>query len=325
MDTKQLAALVAVVDRASFSLAAEQLGVTQPAVSLAIRSLERRLGCTLIDRTARRAEPTDCGRVVYEAAQRILGVEEELLLRLDEEREGVAGPLVIGASTGPGERILPQLLGAFRAEHPDVSVALRVDDTESIIARVLERELEIGIVGAERPHRQLVFEPFLRDDVILVVPPGHRLAGRTVPLAEVIAEPLVLQQEGAGVRAVLERALRARGVRARDLRIAGELGLQESAKSAVEHGLGVTFISRLAVERELAEGRLATARVEGLDLDRVFYLVRLAARTPSRAVREFLAFAHVALGGLAAAPAEAVAPAPAGGLEAAAAGADTSA
>lgn len=300
MDTKQLGALVAVVDRASFSQAAEGLGVTQPAVSLAIRSLERRLGVTLIDRAARHAEPTDAGRLVYAAAQRILAIEHELMAELDEEREGVVGPLVIGASTGPGERILPQLLGAFRALHPEVSVALRVDDTDSIVERVLDRELEVGIVGAERPHRQLVYEPFLRDEVILVVPPGHRLAGATATLDEVLAEPLVLQQEGAGVRAVLERALRARGVRARDLRVVGELGLQESAKSAVEAGLGVTFISRLAVEREVAAGRLATARVEGLDLDRVFPLVRLASRPLSRAVREFLAFARVELGDLAA-------------------------
>jgi DNA-binding transcriptional LysR family regulator len=304
VDTKQLAALVAVVDRSSFSQAAEQLGVTQPAVSLAIRSLEKRLGCQLIDRSGRVVEPTEAGQVAYRHAQRILGAERDLMRSLEDEGDVLAGHLVVGASTGPGERILPALLGAFHRENPDVTVSLRVDDTETIVDRVLDRQLEVGIVGAERAHRSLVFEPFLRDEVVLVVPAGHELAGRELTADDLVAAPLVVQQEGAGVRTVVERELRTLGVRARDLNVVAELGLQESAKSAVEAGLGITFLSRLAVEHELAEGRLATATVKGLEANRLFYAVRSAARPPGRLVATFLDFARQTLGERAAFPDE---------------------
>ncbi len=296
MDTKQLAALVAVVDRSSFSQAAEQLGVTQPAVSLAIRSLEKRLGCQLIDRSGRVVEPTEAGLTAYRHAQRILGAERDLFRSLEDESDDLSGHLIVGASTGPGEKILPALLGAFHLENPEVIVSLRVDDTETIVDRILDRQLEFGIVGAERAHRSLVFEPFLRDEVVLVVPTDHPFAGTTIGIPDLLAAPLVVQQEGAGVRTVVERELRAQGIRVRDLNVVAELGLQESAKSAVEAGLGITFLSRLAVERELDEGRLATATVAGLEARRLFYAVRSAARPPGRLVTSFLTFARATLG-----------------------------
>jgi DNA-binding transcriptional LysR family regulator len=312
MDTKQLACLCAVIDRASFSQAAEQLGVTQPAVSLAIRSLERRLGATLIDRSGRQVEPTESGRVVYRHAQRILALEGDLVRSLAEKAPALAGLLQIGASTGPGERILPRLLGLFHAAHEEVVVSLRVDDTDTIVDRVLDRQLELGIVGAERPHRALTFEPFLRDEVVLLVPPGHPADGRSLTLDELRHAPLVVQQEGSGVRAVVERELRAVGVRARDLNVVAELGLQESAKTAVEGGIGVTFMSRLAVERDVADGRFGVATVDGLDPGRLFYAVRSANRAPSRLVRTFLAFAREELGERAAVQEEARRPAKGG-------------
>lgn len=299
MDTRQLAALCAVVERASFSQAAEQLGVTQPAVSLAIRALEKRLGTTLVDRQGRRVEPTPAGRNVYRLAQRILALESELTRSRPDDDGALAGLLQIGASTGPGERILPRLLGGFHTANPAVLVSLRVDDTDTVIDRVLDRQLELGIVGAERPHRSLVFEPFLRDDVVLCVPAGHEFAGREITLDELRTTPLVLQQEGAGVRAVVERELRARGIRPRELQVIGEFGLQESAKSAVEAGLGVTFLSRLAIERDVAEGRLAVATVAGIEAGRLFYAVRGANRPPSRLVRAFMTYARAELGGVA--------------------------
>ena len=184
MDTRQLAALVAVVDRASFSQAAEQLGVTQPAVSLAIRALEKRLGATLLDRSGRTVQPTEVGRAAYRHAQRILAAEEDLFRALDEGATDVAGQLSLGSSAGAAERLLPAILGRFREQHPEVGVALRVDDTDSVIALVVDRQIELGIVGAERPHRSLLFEPFLRDEVVLLRagrPPvrrSRRVAGR---------------------------------------------------------------------------------------------------------------------------------------------------
>jgi len=187
------------------------------------------------------------------------------------------------------------LLGEFQREHPELSVALSISDTNRVIEQVAERELELGIVGAAPRHRGVVFEPFFRDEVILVVPPGHRFAGKQVSLDELHGEPLILMQEGAGVRQVIEDELRGGPVRLRDLDVRLELGLQESVKSAVAAGFGVTFISRSGVEAELAAGTLAAARVRGLEPAREISLVRPAGRSPTRAAAAFVEFARAKL------------------------------
>src|SRR2546430_12248517 len=295
MDTRQLSAFCEVVDRKSFSQAAERLGVTQPAVSLQIRSLEKRLGTKLLDRSGRRVEPTEAGQRLYRAAQRMLALEGQLLDELAGDGDVLRGELALGASTGPGGTVVPVLLGEFQRTNPELSVALSVSDTNRVIEQVADRELELGVVGAAPRHRGVVFEPFFRDEVVLAVPAGHRLAGKDVSLDDLRGEQVILMQEGAGVRQVIEEELRHAGVRARDLDVRLELGLQESVKSAVAAGFGVTFISRSAVEPELATGTLATARVTGLEPAREISLVRPAGRSPTRAAEAFVAFARAKL------------------------------
>ncbi len=293
MDTRQLAAFCAVVERRSFSQAAERLGVTQPAVSLQIRSLEQRLGRQLLDRSGRRVEPTEAGLRLYASAQRLLQLEEQLLEELESDNEGsVGGTLELGASTGPGGSVVPVLLCEFQERHPDVRVRLSVSDTQTVVAQVADRELELGIVGAGRRHRGVTFEPFFRDEVVLACPPDHPFARKTVTLEQLRNEPLIVMQEGAGVRQVLEDELRKAGTRLRDLDVRLELGLQESVRSAVLAGHGVTFISRLAIEGDLAAGALATARVRDLDPVREIFLARASGCSETRAVRAFVAFAR---------------------------------
>ena len=297
MDTRQLAAFCAVVERKSFSHAAEQLGVTQPAVSLQIRSLERRLGQQLVDRSGRRVEPTEAGRRLYRNAQRMLALEEQLLGELAGDAEGaLSGRLEIGASTGPGGTVLPLLLCAFQRRHPDVRVALSVSDTQRVVDQVARRELELGVVGAARRHRAVVFEPFFRDEVVLACPPGHAFAGRTVTLDELREEPVIVMQEGAGVRQVIEDELRGVGMRLRDLDVRVELGLQESVRSAVAAGYGVTFISRSAIEADLSAGTIAESSVEGLEPAREISLVRASGRAETRVAQALVAFARERLG-----------------------------
>src|SRR5438309_5048939 len=166
MDTKQLAAFCAVVERRSFSQAADQLGVTQPAVSLQIRSLEQRLGQQLLDRSGRRVEPTEAGLRLYRGAQRLLALEQQVLAELGEEAEGdLKGRLEIGASTGPGGSVLPVVLGEFQQLNPQVHVALTVGDTHTVVEQVGRRELELGVVGVASRHRGGSIEPLYRDPV----------------------------------------------------------------------------------------------------------------------------------------------------------------
>jgi DNA-binding transcriptional LysR family regulator len=280
MDTRQLRAFCEVVERRSFSQAAERLGVTQPAVSLQVRALEKRLGTQLLDRSGRRVEPTESGLKLYRSAQRLLALEEEIEGELADEATGeLGGTLEIGASTGPGGVVLAQLLCQFAEAHPRINVALSVFDTQTVVERVAERTLELGVVGAAPRHRGVEYEPFLRDTVVLACPPGHAFADRTVTLEQLKGEQLIVMQDGAGVRL-------------RDLDVRLELGLQESVTSAVRGGYGVTFISRSSVENDLAAKTLVEARVEGLTLEREILLVRASGRAETRAARAFVEFAR---------------------------------
>ena len=293
MDTKQLAAFCAVVERRSFSQAADQLGVTQPAVSLQIRSLEQRVGQRLLDRSGRRVEPTEAGMRLYRGAQRLLALENQLLADLGEEAGGeLKGKLEIGASTGPGGSVLPVVLGEFQQLHPQVHVVLTVSDTHTVVEQVGRRELELGVVGAGGRHRGVSFEPLYRDEVVLAVPAGHRRAGKTLSIEELKAEPLVLMQEGAGIRQMIDDELRKLGLRLRDLNVRLELGLQESARAAVLAGFGATFLSKIAIEGDLESGSLAIARVQGLEPARDVQLARATGRAETRVAQEFVAFAR---------------------------------
>jgi len=184
------------------------------------------------------------------------------------------------------------LLCEFQEQHPDVRVRLTVSDTQTVVDRVGERELELGIVGAGRRHRGVAFEPFFRDEVVLACPSGHRFAGKTISLDDLKGEKVIVMQDGAGVRQVIEDELRKEGIRLRDLDVQLELGLQESVRSAVVAGHGIAFISRLAIETDLTAGRIATARVRGLDPVREIFLARASGRSETRAARAFVSFAQ---------------------------------
>jgi DNA-binding transcriptional LysR family regulator len=226
----------------------------------------------------------------------MLALEEQVVSAVAASTEGeLTGDLVLGASTGPAAIAVPVLLCEFQRENPGVRVFLTVSDTHTVVERVAARELELGIVGSSRRHRGVRLEPFFFDEVILACPPDHRLAGRTVTLDELREESLILMQEGAGVRQTVEDALRRQGVRLRDLDVRLELGLQESVRRAVEAGFGVTFISRTAVESDLAAGTLAEARVHGLEATREISLAAASGRTRTRVADSFVEFARARL------------------------------
>jgi DNA-binding transcriptional LysR family regulator len=296
MGTRQLQTFCEVIEQRSFSRAAARLGITQPAVTLRVRALEKRLGAKLIDRSGRRVEPTDAGRRLYRGAQHLLELEEAIVNDLAKQASGdLVGSFEIGASSGPGGVVVPELLCGFSKLHPGLRIALSVFDTQMVIERVADRTLELGIVGAAPRHRAVEYEPFFRDPVILACPPGHRFAGRLVTLDELRREKLILMQDGAGIRQMIEDELRELGFRLRDFDAGLELGLQESVTTAVRSGIGVSFISRSAVERELAAGTLAEAHVAELELEREIFLIRASGRSESAASRAFVEYGRAML------------------------------
>ncbi len=291
MDVRQLRLFCRIVDRRSFSLAAEELQITQPAASQQIQSIERELQTILLDRSRRTVTPTDAGYVLYRYGREILDLHERARTEILDLGELVAGRLVVGASTGPGEHVLPAMLTRFKAEYPGVSISLHVDDTQTVVERVLAREFELGAVGAVTPRPELVAEPLARDEIVLVCGAEHPWATRaSVTLAEVAREPQIVQQHGAGVRSVVEAHLRARGLRPEKMNVVMEMGLMESAKQAAIAGGGVTFVSRLAIGPEVEHGSLVVVPIEETSILRDFSTVRSRTRVLSRAAEALLAF-----------------------------------
>jgi len=280
-----------VIEFKSFSHAAEQMGITQPAVSQQIKSLENEFDVQLLHREGVEILPTEAGRMVYETACQMLRLYEDSQQQIQYMGRKLAGRLQIGASSGPGERLVPLLLGRFKLEHPDLQVALRVGDSREIIDAIFTRQLELGFVGSFRRDRHLTFETYLEDQLVLVVYPTHPWAGRSsISYHELQAAPLILQQQGSGATTVLQDALREQGISLRSLNVVMELGLQESARAAVLAGYGVTLISRLGVKRELERRELVEVPVEDLELKRSIYICYNRSVPLSNLAQVFLEF-----------------------------------
>ena len=291
MDLRSLRLFCRVVELKSFSLAAEEMHVTQPAASQQVRSLEKQLGTVLIDRSSRDVTPTEAGRALHRRARQMLELQDQAMLELGNLADLRQGKVAVGASTGPGEHILPRLILGFRDRFPDVRVSLRVADTHEVIEEVLARELEVGVAGAPSLRDDLTVRPLARDEIVFVCTPAHPWAGREdVTLDDLRREPLVVQQHGAGIRAVFAQHLRERGLREADLTVAYEMGLMESAKQAVMAGAGVTYVSKFAVATEVANGTLAVVRLADFRIERDFVYLHLRRRVLSRAAGAFVAY-----------------------------------
>jgi len=291
MDLRQLEIFAKVAELGSFSRAAELLHLTQPTVSEHIRALEDELGVRLLDRLGRGTGPTAAGRLLLTYATRMLALAREARQALDSFQGRMRGELVVGGSTIPGEYILPPLLGRFREKFPEISSTLLIGDTQEVVSWVAEGRVEVAVVGARSPQRGLEFREMMPDEEIVVVPTGHPWSGRAdVTLEELAAEPLLIRERGSGTRAALEAALERARLDLGALRIVGEIGSSQAIKQAVKAGMGITILSRIAVEEECRQGRLAALRVRGLSITRSFYLLSHRERSRSPVAEAFRLF-----------------------------------
>ena len=284
-----------VIEKGSFSKAAQALGITQPAVSQQIRRLEAQYETELIHRQGGAVVPTPAGAVVYEYASQIVALFEKSRSAAKETASEVSGQLTIAASTGVGEDFLPQVLVVFRDRFPDVRVNMQVGDSTEILARLLRERLDLGFVGSTQRDRHLQFEHFMEDQLVLVVSPLHPIAKhKRISQDEFLKLPLILQQAGSGATGALHQSLLSHGLQLKDLTIIGEVGLQESTKSMVRSGTAGTIISHLGALRDLTDARLVEIAVEGLDLKHDFYIAYSRDWPLSQAARSFIDIAREA-------------------------------
>jgi DNA-binding transcriptional LysR family regulator len=291
MDLRRLEVFAKVAELGSFSRAAEALFLTQPTISEHVHALEVELGLSLLDRLGRGATPTPAGRVLLDYARRMLTLAEEARQAIERFQGRMSGTLMVGGSTIPGEYVLPALIGQFKAKYPDILISLRVASSRQVSEWVDEGRVEVGVVGARPALRTLAAHALMNDELVIAVPAGHAWSGRkTVTLADVRSEPLIVREPGSGSREALERALHDAGTNLEAFRVAGEIGSTQAVKQAVRAGVGVTIISRRAVEDECRAGLVHCVKVRDLKLARSFYLVTHRERTRSPLAEAFVTF-----------------------------------
>ncbi len=274
LDTHRLKIFLKIAELKSFSRAAHELYLTQPTVSQHIAALEQFVGLPLFDRADRDITLTKAGELLYTYARQIIILQDEAVQALDHFKGRKSGHLVIGASTIPGEYILPPLLGDFKGLYPAIQITMRIADTAVIVQELLSRNLELGIVGGRIKDEHLQYAKFADDEQVLIVPRRHRWwAKKEVSLEELAREPLVMREQGSGSRMSMEINLREAGINPGQLLVSAEMGSTAALKHAVRSGVGVAFISRRAVVDEVGHGLLRIITVAGHTFARVFYVV----------------------------------------------------
>lgn len=281
MNLTQLRAFVAVVERGSFSEAARVLGLSQPAVTMQIQSLESDLGVTLLERRYRQIELTEAGRTLLPYARAVLGQLEAAREEVEHLAGQVGGHLVLAASTTPGQHVLPKLLGPFLKKHHDVSVSLQVGDSTEVARMVESGDAHIGMTGAKIPEAKVKYEPMGVDRLVLICSPdSHLLSQEDLTLSDVVEEPFIMREAGSGTRMIFEEALRKAAVDPLELRVGMELGMSEAIVNAVEGGAGIGAVSHWVADKALQLGTIAEVCVPNFQIQRPFYAV-----TPSGRLR----------------------------------------
>ena len=287
MNLEQLRTFREVAVRGGFGRAAQSLFLTQSAVSMQIASLERELGVRLFERLGRHIALTHAGEVLLRYATHIMTLVDESVRAMEDIRGAGSGSLGVGASATVGNYVVPPIIARFRAQRPGVQFSLEIAPTPEIAWRLVSGDLDVGLVEEQCAAPELVQRPFLTDELVLILPTGHRWANRdAVEPQDLATEPFVSHQPGSIVRQIIERQLGERGV---ELRPVLEVASPEAIKCAIRAGLGISIVSAHAVRLELSMGCLRTVPLRGVRLESQFYVVMHHGKHISPGLRAFLA------------------------------------
>ncbi|MGD2126974.1 MAG: selenium metabolism-associated LysR family transcriptional regulator [Desulfobacteraceae bacterium] len=288
-DLRHLEVFQKVVDLGSFSKAAEAVFLAQASVSERIANLESMVGTKLLDRLGRRVVPTKAGELLYKHALLLLEMKRTAFLEMQDFLGMKRGEIRIGASTIPGEYIIPKVIGLFREQYPLVTMTLTVADTEEIETCILQGDFELGVVGSKSSHRSLVSHELWKDELVLAIPAKHRWASkRYVSLEELSGEPFILRERGSGTLRIMEDYLQSKGIDS--FRVVARLGSSTAVKEGIKAGFGVSILSSRALDTELKTGILKALKVKGLPMWRSFYLIRDKRRIASPLCEALLDF-----------------------------------
>jgi LysR family transcriptional regulator, transcriptional activator of the cysJI operon len=279
----------AVAEHLNFHKAAEQLFLTQPAVTLQIQALENDLGVRLFDRAGGKISLTAQGSILLGYANKVAQLVAEAERELGDGDGKFSGELPLGVSTTIAQYVLPRLLGAFLEEHPHVQFSLHSGNTSQIVQFLLEGKVSLGLIEGPSREGGVRTEPFMEDELVLITPRSYE--SDQLSRSQLAQSSLLMREHGSGTRHVIEKALEKAGFKLKSFKNVMDLDSTEAIKSAVEAGLGVAFVSRWAISKELELGTLKLANVAGLRIARQFTLITRTGPEPQGPAGALRAFA----------------------------------
>ena len=291
MDFKQLESFVMIAKLKSFSKAADKLYLTQPTISNHIHNLEKELGTALFNRTNKNITLTSAGDILYKYALSIINKRDHAYFSLNQYKGRIEGTLEIASSTIPEQYFLAEKLAAFSQKYPDVRYSLMKYDTKQVIEKLQAGEIDFGIVGAKKDMNQLEYIEILDDDIVLVAPNTASYQNMDyLSMDNFLPSPLIYREEGSGTRTIIETALRDAGVNVDDLNIIAVVESTETIKKLVSAGLGLSFISKRAIDKDIQAGTLKILPLELFNISRKFYFVYHKKRVLSPLSETFKAY-----------------------------------
>jgi len=290
MENFRLRVFRSVARHLNFRIAAEELFLSQPAVTQQIKALESELNVALFDRAGGRVSLTPAGAALLPYAEQLASLAEAARQAVSATAGENAGRLTVGASQTIGQYLLPRLIAGFAKENPRVEIGVLGGNTQSVLEALLDHRVQLALIEGPALRQDVHVEPFMEDHMVLVVHAGHEWAGEEIALDDLRHATLVTRELGSGSRRIVEAALERAGLPAKEIKLGMTFDSTEGLLSAVEAGLGVGFVSRWAVSNQLALGTLRIARVRGLALGRMFSLATPSGPDPSGLAGAFRRF-----------------------------------
>ncbi|CFX22666.1 Transcription regulator HTH, LysR [Syntrophomonas zehnderi OL-4] len=291
MNLNLLKTYIRVVETQNLSRTAEDFGLSQPAVTKQIQTLEDMYGILLLERSGRKLRPTEAGETLYNCAREVVRSMDKLDKAMEEISESRKGNLYLGASTIPGQYILPRIIKGFKEKYPHISISLDIADTEKIFNKVSERELDIGIVGGWSNNRKVEGFPWLQDELVLIIPEQHPMAGQaSVSLQDLLEERWIFREKGSGTRKAMEDLMAIYNVNREELNIYMETGSTEAVLAMVEAGMGVSIVSRWVIRPQGSAYKIKYLTLREDEARRMFYVALPRQKVRRKSVSNFLEY-----------------------------------
>lgn len=288
MNYDRLKTFIIVAEKNSFSEAAKRLYVTQPTITSQVKSLEDELDTKLFERTTKKVEMTQAAKVLLAYARDIVQMNDTARKKISQMESRSYGDLGMGCSLTIGEYFLPAFLKRFKEAFPLIQIQVSIANSTQIVERIKDQVIDVGLIETRIEDDDIKLESFLEDELVLIAPPDFLSEGNTITLEKMQETPIIFREEGSGTREVMRYYLQQAGLSEDDLNIVMELGSTEAVKAVVESGLGVSFISKKAIQKEEKLGLLKAYTINGLKLNRHFFIAYRHKHVLKTATERFL-------------------------------------